>query len=148
GDRSRGSTDVVPCDSCEDEFDTRPYSALPLLQSNRDNESSDLYDALSNPKWMDAMNVEMDALNKNETWDLVLLPREKKAVGCKWVFTLKHKANGSIDMSVVSRFMHSPNEDHMGAVVCILRYLKVTPGNGLMFCKYGHTNVEGYTDAN
>ncbi|BBH01629.1 hypothetical protein Prudu_011948 [Prunus dulcis] len=32
------------------------------------------------------MNVEMEALNKNETWDLVTLPREKKAVGCKWVF--------------------------------------------------------------
>ncbi|CAL8994314.1 unnamed protein product [Prunus brigantina] len=29
----------------------------------------------------------------------------------------------------------------------ILRYPKVTPGKGLMFCKYGHTDVEGYTDA-
>ncbi|KAI5352189.1 hypothetical protein L3X38_005080 [Prunus dulcis] len=35
----------------------------------------------------------------------------------------------------------------MGAVMRILRYLKVTPGNGLMFCKYRHTNAEGYTDA-
>ncbi|KAI5333964.1 hypothetical protein L3X38_024096 [Prunus dulcis] len=35
----------------------------------------------------------------------------------------------------------------MGAVMRILRYLKVTPGNGLMFFKYGHTYVEGYTDA-
>ncbi|CAL8084990.1 unnamed protein product [Prunus armeniaca] len=35
----------------------------------------------------------------------------------------------------------------MGAVMRILRYLKVTPGKGLMFCKYGHTDVEGYTDA-
>ncbi|CAL2224949.1 unnamed protein product [Prunus armeniaca] len=34
-----------------------------------------LQDALSNPKWMDAMNVEMDALNKNKTWDLVPLQR-------------------------------------------------------------------------
>ncbi|BBH05359.1 transposable element gene [Prunus dulcis] len=54
-------------------------------------------DALSNPKWTDAMNVKMDALNKNKTWDLVPLPQGKKAVGCKWVFTLKHKADGSID---------------------------------------------------
>ncbi|BBN68232.1 hypothetical protein Prudu_342S000300 [Prunus dulcis] len=49
-----------------------------------------LQDALSNPKWMDAMSVEMDALNKNKTWDL-------KVIGCSWVFTLKHKADGSID---------------------------------------------------
>ncbi|CAL9018378.1 unnamed protein product [Prunus brigantina] len=39
------------------------------------------------------------------------------------------------------------NEDHMAAVTRILRYLKVTPGKGLMFSKYGHTDVEGYTDA-
>ncbi|XP_020424481.1 uncharacterized protein LOC109950330 [Prunus persica] len=49
-------------------------------------------------------------------------------------------------VSAVSQFMHSPSEDHMGAVICILRYLKVTPRKGLMFCKYGHTDVEGYTD--
>ncbi|KAI5344393.1 hypothetical protein L3X38_012270 [Prunus dulcis] len=43
--------------------------------------------------------------------------------------------------------MYSPSEDHMGAVMRILRYLKVTLEKELMFCKYGHTNVEGYTDA-
>jgi hypothetical protein len=36
------------------------------------------------------------ALHKNKNWDLVKLPNEKKVVGCKWVFTIKHKANGSI----------------------------------------------------
>ncbi|KAI5340566.1 hypothetical protein L3X38_019840 [Prunus dulcis] len=56
-----------------------------------------LHNALSNLKWIDAMNIEIDALNKNKTWDLVPLPREKKVVGCRWVFTLKHKADGSID---------------------------------------------------
>ena len=30
-------------------------------------------------------------------WDLVELPHGKNAVGCKWVFTIKLKANGSID---------------------------------------------------
>ncbi|XP_021801770.1 uncharacterized protein LOC110745920, partial [Prunus avium] len=49
-------------------------------------------------------------------------------------------------VSVVSQFMHSPSEDHMGVVMCVLWYLKVTPGKGLMFSKYGHTDVEGYTD--
>ncbi|KAI5347613.1 hypothetical protein L3X38_000500 [Prunus dulcis] len=50
-------------------------------------------------------------------------------------------------VSVVSQFMHSPSEDHMGAMMRILRYLKVTPKNRLMFCKYGHSDVEGYMDA-
>ncbi|CAL8082263.1 unnamed protein product [Prunus armeniaca] len=56
-----------------------------------------LHDALSNTKWMDVMNMEMDSFNKNKTWDLVPFPRGKKAIGCIWVFTLKHKANDSID---------------------------------------------------
>ncbi|XP_021824380.1 uncharacterized protein LOC110765551, partial [Prunus avium] len=50
-------------------------------------------------------------------------------------------------VGVVSQFMHSPSEDHMGVVTRILRYLKGTPGKGLMFSKYGHTDMEGYTDA-
>ena len=28
----------------------------------------------------------MEYLHKNGTWDLVKLPKEKKAVCCKWVF--------------------------------------------------------------
>ncbi|KAM1894532.1 hypothetical protein ACFX13_043426 [Malus domestica] len=56
-----------------------------------------LQDTLSDPKWVNAMQVEMEALEKNSTWDLVPLPNGKKAVGCRWVFTIKHKADGSID---------------------------------------------------
>ncbi|XP_034229403.1 uncharacterized mitochondrial protein AtMg00810-like [Prunus dulcis] len=50
-------------------------------------------------------------------------------------------------VSVVNQFMHSPSEDHMGVVMSILRYLKVTPGKGLMFSKYSHIDVEGYMNA-
>ena len=43
------------------------------------------------------MKVEMDALKKNGKWELVDLPKGKKAVGCKWVFSLKFKADGSLE---------------------------------------------------
>jgi hypothetical protein len=43
--------------------------------------------------------------------------------------------------------MHCPSEEHMDAVVRILRYLKSAPGRGLLFSKNGHLEVEGYTDA-
>ncbi|KAG8485182.1 hypothetical protein CXB51_021375 [Gossypium anomalum] len=41
-------------------------------------------------------NKEYKALLKNNTWDLVPLPENRRAVGCKWVFKLKHKLDGTI----------------------------------------------------
>ena len=43
------------------------------------------------------MNEEMRALLQNETWEIVELPRDKKIVGCRWVYTLKCKPYGSLD---------------------------------------------------
>ena len=40
-------------------------------------------------KWLVAMQEEMDALQKNHTYDLVLLPNGMKALKNKWVFRLK-----------------------------------------------------------
>ncbi|CAL5415338.1 unnamed protein product [Camellia sinensis] len=54
-------------------------------------------EALSDPKWMHAIQEEMAALQKNQTWTLIPLPKGKKTVGCKWVFSIKHKADGSIE---------------------------------------------------
>lgn len=43
------------------------------------------------------MNVEMEALEKNKTWELVRLPVGKKVVGCKWVYIVKYRADESIE---------------------------------------------------
>ena len=39
----------------------------------------------------------MTALQKNSTWTLVQLPKGKRTVGCKWVFSIKHKVDRSIE---------------------------------------------------
>ena len=39
---------------------------------------------------------EINALDHNDTWDLVELPASKKAIGCKWVFTVKVNPDGSV----------------------------------------------------
>ena len=39
----------------------------------------------------------MDSLAKNNTWDLVELPEGRSVVGCKWVFKLNWKVDGSIE---------------------------------------------------
>lgn len=36
-------------------------------------------------------------MEKNGTWVISDLPPGKKPVGCKWIFTVKYKADGSIE---------------------------------------------------
>lgn len=47
--------------------------------------------------WHDVMLEKMSALKKNQTWELINLPSGKKSVGCRWIFTVKQNADGTID---------------------------------------------------
>jgi hypothetical protein len=42
------------------------------------------------------MDEEMTTLDANATWELVALPKDKKAIGCKWVYKVKHNEDGSV----------------------------------------------------
>jgi len=39
----------------------------------------------------------MEALEKNRTLELIPLPEDKKTIGCRWIFSIKHKADGTIE---------------------------------------------------
>lgn len=54
---------------------------------------SNVEDAFSNPKWAQAINEELKALQKNKTCTLVSLPEGKKSMGCKLVFSIKYKVS-------------------------------------------------------
>ena len=43
------------------------------------------------------MAAEIAALEANNTWTLTHLPPDKKSTGCKWVYKIKYKADGSIE---------------------------------------------------
>jgi hypothetical protein len=47
--------------------------------------------------WQQAMNDELSALHKIDTWDLVPLPPGKSVVGCRWVYKIKTNSDGSIE---------------------------------------------------
>ena len=67
-------------------------------------------EAITNSRWKEAMNEEMRSLQKNCTWEVVKLPVGKVPVGCRWVFTIKHKANGTIERfkaRLVAKRIHS-----------------------------------------
>ncbi|GJW69954.1 retrovirus-related pol polyprotein from transposon TNT 1-94 [Tanacetum coccineum] len=48
-------------------------------------------------RWCDAMDNELHALERNGTWTIENLPKDKKALGCKWVYKIKRKSNGTIE---------------------------------------------------
>ena len=51
-------------------------------------------------------------------------------------------------MSVVSQLLQSPCDSHWDVAVCILRYVKGTPGRGVLYENRDHTQIVGYNDAN
>ena len=57
----------------------------------------DIQEAFKYPKWKAAVDEEVRALSKNGTWEITDLPRGKKPVGCKWIFTVKYKTYGNVD---------------------------------------------------
>ena len=39
----------------------------------------------------------MKAIKKNKIREMMDLPKEKTIVGCKWMFTIKYRSNGSLE---------------------------------------------------
>ena len=51
-------------------------------------------------------------------------------------------------LSIFIQFMHDPREQHMNAVMRILRYLKLAPAKGILFTKNTDCQSEDvYTDS-
>ena len=54
-------------------------------------------EALQDQNWKQAMQKEMRALEKNQTWELVPKPKGVIPIGCRWIFNMKYDANGTLE---------------------------------------------------
>jgi hypothetical protein len=68
-----------------------------LMLSSGVGEPTTLTEALKDPKWIEAMNHEYNALLRNKTWHLVSPPQGKNIIDSKWVYKIKRKADGTVD---------------------------------------------------
>ena len=59
-------------------------------------EPSSVTQAMKNPNWVSAMKQEYDALIHN-TYHLVSLTPDRRALGCEWVFQVKENVDGTVN---------------------------------------------------
>jgi hypothetical protein len=98
------------------------------------------------------MLEEMKAIEENETWQLIDPPPGYRLISLKWVYKVKQDELGAIVKHkaclVVRGFVQregitfeDPREDHWAMVKQLLRYVKGTVDQGIIFPKTGGSRL-------
>ncbi|KAH9670908.1 hypothetical protein KPL70_017154 [Citrus sinensis] len=75
---------------------TERHDNLTLFCLFADCEPINFQDAALDEKWRIAMDKEIKAIVKNDTWELTTLPKGHKVIGVKWVYKTKRNVKGEI----------------------------------------------------
>lgn len=73
------------------------YAYCLLLEDGEPSTFQEVVSCSNDSLWMATMQEEMEALHKNKTWDLVVIPEVQKAIGNKWVYKIKCDANDQVE---------------------------------------------------
>ena len=68
-----------------------------VLNTSVLSEPASYNEAVKSLDWCAAMDTKIQALEANSTWIVTSLPPNKHVVGCRWVYKVKRKANGSLE---------------------------------------------------
>ena len=122
----RQSTPVIASDSEDDEDEDANVVVSGEI------EPASYKEAMIGPqanKWKDAALEEYNWHLQNGTWELVELPPEMKAIGSKWVFKIKHNADGSIERFkarlVAKGFSQRPGQDYFETFASTMRHTTI-----------------------
>lgn len=72
--------------------DSEVAFALAVFEDIDVEEPKDYYEAIRSAdkkQWKAVAVDEMNSLEKNETWDVVDRPKDRKVIGCRWIFKIK-----------------------------------------------------------
>ena len=69
-----------------------------MMKVAAEQEPESFMDVVRDPRWMEAMDKEMqDLLVDNNPWDFVAPPPLKTVISCRWLYKIKHNVDSSIN---------------------------------------------------
>nr|GEV87798.1 putative reverse transcriptase, RNA-dependent DNA polymerase, Gag-polypeptide of LTR copia-type [Tanacetum cinerariifolium] len=106
------------------------------ILKQKDNE----FKASKDIRWVEAMNLEMEALNKNGTCVITELPVGRKPIGSKWVSKVKYKSTGEVKRFkarlVAKGYNQKERLDYKETFSAMRKYcLELLPDFGMLACK-------------
>jgi hypothetical protein len=94
-----------------------------------DEEPTTFEEAIQKGQWKEAMTKEHQSIMKNEVWEIIPRPKEKLVVTSKWVYKIKHAADGSVDKYkerfVATGFSQKEGEDYDETFSLVARYTSI-----------------------
>ena len=90
-------TSQYPIQNCIRYDKLSPNYCTFLAEIETNPEPNNFEEASKQSQWINAMHEELEALNRNKTWEIVELPIGKKTVGCRWVYKTKYKSDGIVE---------------------------------------------------
>jgi hypothetical protein len=126
--KAKGHT--TPKDSFRESKRPNMFSIYVALMSNIiDSEPSTLEEAAEKPEWKDAMMEEYQSIVKNHVWQVVSRPEGKSVVTSRWIYKIKHVADGGIEKYntrfVARGFSQKEGEDYEETFAPIAKYTSI-----------------------
>jgi hypothetical protein len=76
----------------------KPFSSYMALMCDLiEKEPTCFEEGIQKKEWVDAMTEEYQSIIKNDVWEIVPRPKNKDVVSSKWMYKIKHVADGSIE---------------------------------------------------
>ena len=94
-----------------------------------DREPSTYEEAAEKKEWKDSMIEEYQSIMKNDFWDVVPIPEGNSVVTSKWIYKIKHAADGCIEkykaIFVARGFSQKEGIDYEVTFAPIARYTSI-----------------------
>jgi hypothetical protein len=108
----------------------KPFSSYMALMCDLiEKEPTCFEEAIQKKEWVDAMTEEYQSIIKNDVWEIVPRPKNKDVVSSKWIYKIKHVADGSIEKHkarfVARGFSQKEGIDYEETFAPVARYTSI-----------------------